>query len=107
MYGIGSMTGKFPELDAAAATLSGLLCIGGIGGLASQSTARLGAVSGQAGVALQGRLLRPQFAKVDMARPVDHDGPWFLQWRDNIDTGGNLRAHQCEVDCPIKRGFGW
>ena len=52
MYGIGSMTGKFPELDAAAATLSGLLCIGGIGGLASQSTARLGAVSGQAGVAL-------------------------------------------------------
>lgn len=52
MYGIGTMSGKFPELDAAAATLSGLLCIGGIGGLASQTTARLGAVSGQAGVAL-------------------------------------------------------
>ena len=52
LYGIGTMSGKFPELDAAAATLSGLLCIGGIGGLASQSTARLGAVSGQAGVAL-------------------------------------------------------
>lgn len=52
MYGIGSMSGKFPEIDAAAATLSGLLCIGGIGGLASQSTARLGAVSGQSGVAL-------------------------------------------------------
>lgn len=51
-YGIGSMTGKFPELDSAAATLSGILCIGGIGGLASQSTARLGAVSGQVGVAL-------------------------------------------------------
>jgi len=51
-YGIGSMTGNFPELDSAAATLSGLLCIGGIGGLASQKTARLGAVSGQAGVAL-------------------------------------------------------
>jgi NAD(P) transhydrogenase len=51
MYGIGSMSGKFPEIDSAAATLSGLLCIGGIGGLASQSTARLGAVSGQAGVA--------------------------------------------------------
>lgn len=51
-YGIGSMSGKFPELDSAAATLSGLLCIGGIGGLASQKTARLGAVSGQAGVAL-------------------------------------------------------
>ena len=52
MYGIGSFSGKFPEIDAAAATLSGLLCIGGIAGLASQSTARLGAVSGQAGVAL-------------------------------------------------------
>ena len=52
LYGVGSMSGKFPELDAAASTLSGLLCIGGIAGLASQSTARLGAVSGQAGVAL-------------------------------------------------------
>jgi len=52
VYGIGSMSGKFPELDSAAATLSGLLCIGGIGGLASQTTARLGAVSGQTGVAL-------------------------------------------------------
>lgn len=52
LYGLGSMSGKFPEIDSAAATLSGLLCIGGIGGLASQSTARLGAVSGQAGVAL-------------------------------------------------------
>lgn len=52
LYGIGSMTGQFPEIDAAAGTLAGLLCIGGIGGLASQSTARLGAVSGQMGVAL-------------------------------------------------------
>jgi len=52
LYGIGSATGKFPQLDAAASTLAGLMCIGGIAGLASQSTARLGAVSGQAGVAL-------------------------------------------------------
>ena len=52
LYGAGTMSGKFPEIDTAAGTLSGLLCIGGIGGLASQSTARLGAVSGQAGVAL-------------------------------------------------------
>ena len=52
LYTAGSLSGKFPEIDAAAATLSGLLCIGGIGGLASQTTARLGAVSGQAGVAL-------------------------------------------------------
>lgn len=52
LYGIGSVSGKFPEIDSAAATLSGLLCIGGIAGLASQKTARLGAVSGQTGVAL-------------------------------------------------------
>jgi len=52
LYTVGTMSGKFPEIDSAAATLAGLLCIGGIGGLASQQTARLGAVSGQAGVAL-------------------------------------------------------
>ena len=52
MYGIGSMSGQFPQIDAAASTLAGLLCIGGIAGLASQKTARLGSVSGQAGVAL-------------------------------------------------------
>ena len=52
LYGIGSLSGKFPEIDSAAGTLSGLLCIGGIAGLASQKTARLGAVSGQSGVAL-------------------------------------------------------
>jgi H+-translocating NAD(P) transhydrogenase len=52
LYSIGSLSGKFPQIDTAAGTLSGLLCIGGIAGLASQKTARLGAVSGQAGVAL-------------------------------------------------------
>mmetsp|Transcript_22695 Transcript_22695/g.53599 ORF Transcript_22695/g.53599 Transcript_22695/m.53599 type:complete len:1064 (-) Transcript_22695:132-3323(-) len=51
-YTAGSMSGHVPEINSAAATLSGLLCIGGIGGLSSQSTARLGAASGQAGVAL-------------------------------------------------------
>lgn len=51
-YTAGSMSGHVPEIDSAAATLAGLLCIGGIGGLSSQRTARLGAVSGQAGVAL-------------------------------------------------------
>ena len=51
-YTAGSMSGHVPEIDSAAATLAGLLCIGGIGGLSSQSTARLGAASGQAGVAL-------------------------------------------------------
>lgn len=51
LYGLASMSGNYPEIDSFAGTLSGLLCIGGIGGLASQSTARLGAVSGQVGVA--------------------------------------------------------
>ena len=51
-YTAGTMSGHVPEIDSAAATLSGLLCIGGIAGLSSQSTARLGAASGQAGVAL-------------------------------------------------------
>mmetsp|Transcript_25934 Transcript_25934/g.43238 ORF Transcript_25934/g.43238 Transcript_25934/m.43238 type:complete len:1054 (+) Transcript_25934:196-3357(+) len=52
LYSVGAMSGGFPEIHAGAGTLAGLLCIGGIGGLASQKTARLGAVSGQSGVAL-------------------------------------------------------
>ena len=52
LYGAGTYTGAYPQLDAAASTLAGILCIGGIGGLSSQTTARLGAASGQAGVAL-------------------------------------------------------
>lgn len=40
----------FPEAANIAATASALGCIGGIAGLASQSTARLGLVSGMAGV---------------------------------------------------------
>ena len=40
-YTAGSMSGHVPEIDSAAATLAGLLCIGGIGGLSSQTTARL------------------------------------------------------------------
>lgn len=45
LYSIGSMTGKYPQIDSAASTLAGLLCIGGIAGLASQKTARLGCVN--------------------------------------------------------------
>ncbi|GMH70025.1 hypothetical protein TL16_g05306 [Triparma laevis f. inornata] len=51
MYGGAHLAG-YPQVDAAAGTLAGILCIGGIGGLANQSTARLGNASGQAGVAL-------------------------------------------------------
>ena len=41
MYGGAHLAG-YPQVDAAAGTLAGILCIGGIGGLANQSTARLG-----------------------------------------------------------------
>jgi len=42
----------YPQVDAAAATLGGVCCIGGIAGLASQETARLGNVLGMTGVTL-------------------------------------------------------
>ena len=42
----------YAQVDAAAGTVAGMLCIGGIAGLANQSTARLGQASGQAGVAM-------------------------------------------------------
>ena len=50
-YGYANHLG-YPQIDAAAGTLAGLLCIGGIAGLSSQSTARLGNAAGQAGVTL-------------------------------------------------------
>eukprot|EP00658_Telonema_sp_P-2_P037782 TRINITY_DN27159_c0_g1_i6.p1 TRINITY_DN27159_c0_g1~~TRINITY_DN27159_c0_g1_i6.p1 ORF type:complete len:1044 (-),score=338.05 TRINITY_DN27159_c0_g1_i6:371-3502(-) len=42
----------YAEVDKVAAILGGVLCIGGIGGLASQDTARLGNVLGMSGVSL-------------------------------------------------------
>lgn len=42
----------YAEVDKIAAILGGVCCIGGIGGLASQETARLGNVLGMTGVAL-------------------------------------------------------
>merc|ERR1712216_168787 len=40
----------YPEVDKAAALAGSVLCIGGIGGLASQSTARMGLISAMSGV---------------------------------------------------------
>eukprot|EP00816_Leptocylindrus_hargravesii_P007386 CAMPEP_0196806692 /NCGR_PEP_ID=MMETSP1362-20130617/6603_1 /TAXON_ID=163516 /ORGANISM="Leptocylindrus danicus, Strain CCMP1856" /LENGTH=1058 /DNA_ID=CAMNT_0042180289 /DNA_START=27 /DNA_END=3203 /DNA_ORIENTATION=- len=51
-YGALLSTGAYPEVTSLTSTLAGMLCIGGIAGLSSQETARLGAVSGQTGVAL-------------------------------------------------------
>ena len=50
-YGVAHSLG-FGEIDSVMGTMSGLLCIGGIAGLSSQDTARLGLLSGQTGVCL-------------------------------------------------------
>jgi NAD(P) transhydrogenase len=50
-YGITHGLG-YAEVDKVAAILGGVCCIGGIGGLASQDTARLGNVLGMTGVSL-------------------------------------------------------
>lgn len=79
-----TIIGHVPEIDSAAGTLAGLLCIGGIGGLSSQSTARLGAASGQAGVALGlastlGHL-HPDFATTaKMATLMGIGGEWLFR----------------------------
>ena len=49
-YGASLLAGQ--QLGPALSLASGVLCIGGIAGLASQSTARMGNVMGMSGVAL-------------------------------------------------------
>uniref|UniRef100_A0A7S3FKH4 NAD(P) transhydrogenase, mitochondrial n=2 Tax=Haptolina ericina TaxID=156174 RepID=A0A7S3FKH4_9EUKA len=49
-YSVANLAG-FTEVSSVTATASALCCIGGIAGLANQSTARAGNVSGMAGVA--------------------------------------------------------
>lgn len=51
LYGLGTAMG-YPQMTDALLTTSGILCIGGIAGLASQKTARLGSLSGQVGIGL-------------------------------------------------------
>ena len=48
-YAFSSLAG-FKEASAIAASISALCCIGGIAGLSTQKTARLGNISGMAGV---------------------------------------------------------
>jgi len=50
--GFGLINLGFPQAASIAATASALGCIGGIAGLASQSTARMGLVSGMSGVSI-------------------------------------------------------
>ncbi|KAJ1451677.1 NAD(P) transhydrogenase beta subunit-domain-containing protein [Pelagophyceae sp. CCMP2097] len=50
-YGLAGLAGA-ADLAPAVSLLSGLCCIGGVAGLSSQKTARLGNVLGQSGVAL-------------------------------------------------------
>ncbi len=49
LFGMGFQN---PHMTDALLTLSGILCIGGIAGLSTQSTARLGSISGQVGIGL-------------------------------------------------------
>jgi NAD(P) transhydrogenase len=51
LFGAGLLSG-YPHMTDALLTTSGILCIGGIAGLSSQSTARLGSLSGQVGIGL-------------------------------------------------------
>ena len=51
LFGVGLLSG-YPHMTDALLTTSGILCIGGIAGLASQGTARLGSLSGQVGIGL-------------------------------------------------------
>ena len=51
LYGLGTSMG-YPQMTDALLMTSGILCIGGIAGLASQKTARLGSLSGQVGIGL-------------------------------------------------------
>jgi NAD(P) transhydrogenase len=51
LFGAGLVAG-YPHMTDALLTTSGILCIGGIVGLSSQSTARLGSLSGQVGIGL-------------------------------------------------------
>mmetsp|Transcript_2504 Transcript_2504/g.4004 ORF Transcript_2504/g.4004 Transcript_2504/m.4004 type:complete len:1047 (-) Transcript_2504:308-3448(-) len=50
-YGLAGITG-YGDLSPVVSLLSGICCIGGIAGLSSQSTARLGNVLGQTGITL-------------------------------------------------------
>jgi NAD(P) transhydrogenase len=49
LFGVGYQS---PHMTDSLLTLSGILCIGGIAGLSTQSTARLGSISGQVGIGL-------------------------------------------------------
>lgn len=51
LYGVGQFVGS-PHMNDALLMTSGVLCIGGIAGLSSQNTARLGSLSGQVGIGL-------------------------------------------------------
>jgi len=51
LYGVGHGLG-YAQIDGAAATLGGVCCIAGLGGLASQETARMGNVLAMTGVTL-------------------------------------------------------
>ena len=70
-YALTNMAG-FKEASSIAASASALLCIGGIAGLSTQATARMGNVSGMAGVSFES--LRP-LARSTGRRPRTSSSP--------------------------------
>jgi NAD(P) transhydrogenase len=51
LFGLGHLSG-YPHVTDAFLMTSGILCVGGIAGLSSQGTARLGSLSGQVGIGI-------------------------------------------------------
>merc|ERR1740139_1590200 len=73
--------GGFAQMNSLAATVSAMLCIGGIGGLANQSTARMGNVSGMAGVS---------FGLAATIGSMDWSASQYVQLAAVLGSGGAL-----------------
>ena len=79
-YSLAALSG-FPQMSSVAATVSALGCIGGIGGLANQSTARMGNVSGMAGVS---------FGLAATIGSLDWNASQYVQLAGVLGSGGAL-----------------
>jgi len=79
-YSLAAFSG-YSQMHSIAATVSALGCIGGIGGLATQSTARMGNVSGMAGVS---------FGLAATIGSMDWSASQYVQLAAVLGSGGAL-----------------
>ena len=79
-YSLAAFSGS-PQMSSVAATVSALGCIGGIGGLANQSTARMGNVSGMCGVS---------FGLAATIGSLDWNASQYVQLAGVLGSGGAL-----------------